>query len=143
MDVFVYGTLTDPEQVARVCSTFEFRGAATLDGLHRIEGEYPTLAPGGEATGRLLETPEIETLDAYEGVERGLYVRVSVPRADGEKARVERDANRGRDERVELYVGDPAAIGADAEWPGTGTFAERVRRFCRANEVVVRRSGRE
>jgi len=136
MNVFVYGTLTDPEQVARVCSTFEFRGPATLDGLHRVEGEYPTLAPGGEATGRLLETPDIGKLDAYEGVERGLYVRVSVPAVYGSEC----DADRERDERVELYVGDPAALGADAEWPGSEPFAERVRRFCRENEVAVRRS---
>ncbi|WP_135854749.1 gamma-glutamylcyclotransferase family protein [Halorussus salinus] len=141
MQVFVYGTLTDPEQVARVCSTFEFRGAATLDGLRRVEGEYPTLAPGGAATGRLLETPEIEELDAYEGVERGLYVRVSVPLADGSGGSADRERDE-RDERVELYVGDPAALGADAEWPGSGSFAERVRRFCRENEVAVRRSGR-
>ncbi|PSQ46173.1 gamma-glutamylcyclotransferase, partial [Halobacteriales archaeon SW_6_65_15] len=56
MDVFVYGTLTDPAQVARVVSEFEFRGSATLDGLHRVEGEYPTLAPCGEVSGRVLRT---------------------------------------------------------------------------------------
>lgn len=145
MEVFVYGTLTDPEQVARVLSTFEFHGGATLDGLRRVEGEYPTLAPGGAATGRLLETPDIEELDAYEGVERGLYVRVSVPLADGSGASAdrEREERDERDERVELYVGDPATLGADAEWPGSGSFAERVRRFCRENEVVVRRSERD
>lgn len=139
MEVFVYGTLTDPERVARVCPTFEFRGEATLDGLHRTEGEYPTLAPGGVTTGRLLETPDIEELDAYEGVDRGLYVRVSVPAVAGS----EDDPNREGDERVELYVGDPAALGADAEWPGSGSFAERVRRFCRENGVSVRRSRRD
>ncbi|UPW01849.1 gamma-glutamylcyclotransferase [Halorussus gelatinilyticus] len=140
MEVFVYGTLTDPERVARVLPTFEFRGAATLDGLHRVEGEYPTLAPGGRTDGRLLETPEIEALDAYEGVERGLYVRVSVPVASGNHGE---DRDRDRKGDAELYVGDPATLGADAEWPGTGSFAERVRRFCRESEVAVRLRGRD
>lgn len=132
VDVFVYGTLTDPAQVRRVVSAseFEFRGPATLDGLHRVEGEYPTLAPGGEVAGRVLRTTEIEALDAYEGVERGLYVRVSVPWTDSASA-VERD-------EVALYVGDPDALGADAHWPGDGSFAERVRRFVREEDVAVR-----
>jgi gamma-glutamylcyclotransferase (GGCT)/AIG2-like uncharacterized protein YtfP len=134
-EVFVYGTLTDPEQVARVVSTVEFRGEATLDGLHRVAGDYPTLAPGGHVAGRVLETPDVEALDAYESVERGLYVRVSVPRVpDGER---EQDDNC-----VEIYVGDPVALGADAERPGTGSLREHVRRFCRENEVEVRPHGR-
>jgi gamma-glutamylcyclotransferase (GGCT)/AIG2-like uncharacterized protein YtfP len=127
MDVFVYGTLTDPAQVARVVSEFEFRGPATLDGLHRVEGEYPTLAPCGEVSGRVLRTTEIEALDAYEGVERGLYVRVSVP---WNEERTDRE--------VAVYVGDPDALGADAEWPGDGSFADRVRQFVREEAVVVR-----
>ena len=132
MDVFVYGTLTDPAQVARVASEFECRGPATLDGLRRVEGEYPTLAPGGEVTGRVLRTTEIEALDRYEGVERGLYVRVAVPWEGAEDR-----------EAVNVYVGDPGAIGADAEWPGDGTFAERVRRFVREENVVVRSGTRD
>lgn len=127
VDVFVYGTLTDSEQVVQVVSEFEFRGAATLDGLHRVEGEYPTLAPDGEVPGCILRTPEIEALDAYEGVESGLYVRVSVPWEDAE----------GREE-VGVYVGDPDALGADADWPGEGAFPARVRRFVREESVVVR-----
>ena len=127
VDVFVYGTLTDPEQVARVVTDFEFRDDATLDGLHRVEGEYPTLAPGGEVSGRILRTPEIETLDAYEGVESGLYVRVSVPL----------EKSDGRNE-IDVYVGDPDALGADADWPGEGAFTERVRRFVHEESVVVR-----
>ncbi len=89
MRVFVYGTLTDPDRIASVVETFEFVGTATLVGLHRVEGRYPTLAPGGETEGRLLDTPDVEALDAYEGVERGLYCRVTVP--DG----------------IAVYVGDP------------------------------------
>jgi gamma-glutamylcyclotransferase (GGCT)/AIG2-like uncharacterized protein YtfP len=131
MDVFVYGTLTDPERVGTVLSSFEFRGPATLDGLHRVEGTYPTLAPGGRVTGRVLRTTETTALDAYEGVESGLYVRVAVPRGDP-------DTDDDGDGSVETYVGDPAALDAEAEWPGTGSFGERVRRFLRENEVVVR-----
>jgi gamma-glutamylcyclotransferase (GGCT)/AIG2-like uncharacterized protein YtfP len=131
VDVFVYGTLTDHAQAARVVSKFEFRGPATLDGLHRVEGEYPTLAPGGEVAGRLLRTTDIEALDAYEGVERGLYVRVSVP-WKGPKGNDETEGE------VAVYVGDPDALGADAAWPGDGTFAERVRRFVRDEGVVAR-----
>ena len=127
MDVFVYGTLTDPKQVARVVTNFEFRDDATLDGLHRVEGEYPTLAPGGEVSGCILRTAEIEALDAYEGVESGLYVRVSVPL----------EKSDGPDE-IGVYVGDPDALGADADWPGEGAFPGRVRRFVREESVVVR-----
>lgn len=135
VNVFVYGTLTDPAKVSRVVSEFEFRGEAVLDGLHRVEGEYPTLAPGRTVTGRVLRTTEVERLDAYEGVETDLYVRVSVPWADAE-------GDAGTESTVELYVGDPDALDARAEWPETeaetGTFPERVRRFLRENEVVVR-----
>lgn len=70
MTFFVYGTLTDPETAASILSEFEYRGSATLDGLHRVEGEYPTLAPGGTVTGRMLVTEERDTLDRYEGVVR-------------------------------------------------------------------------
>ena len=128
MNVFVYGTLTDPEQVARVVTDFEFRDGATLDGLHRVEGEYPTLAPGGAVSGRILRTQEIEALDAYEGVESGLYVRMSIPLESSEDP-----------EEIGVYIGDPDALGADADWPGEGTFPERVRRFVREESVVVRR----
>ncbi|USZ74218.1 gamma-glutamylcyclotransferase [Halorussus vallis] len=141
MDAFVYGTLTDPDRVSRVVSAFEFVGDATLDGLRRVEGQYPTLAPGGTVSGRILRTPEIEALDAYEGVERGLYVRVGVPRERGK-----RDGDDGGSdadvEDVAVYVGDPEPLGADADWPGQGPFAERVRRYVRERGVVVRTSDR-
>lgn len=126
--VFVYGTLTDPGCAERVLGRsegiggptpgdgidYEFVGKATLDGLRRVEGEYPTLVPGGSTEGRLLRTTSrgIERLDAYEGVDRGLYVRVPIPRE--------------RDGRVQTYVGDPERLGVKADWPGKGTFRERV-----------------
>lgn len=126
MDVFVYGTLTDPDKASAVLDTFEYTRDAVLSGLHRVEGIYPTLAPGGEVEGRLLWTPEIRTLDYYEGVDRGLYTRVTVPLADGD----------GR-EHVAVYVGDPAALDAPADWPGTSPFAERARAYIDANDVHV------
>ncbi|PSP86171.1 gamma-glutamylcyclotransferase [Halobacteriales archaeon QS_1_68_17] len=124
MDVFIYGTLTDPERADRVLDTYEYRGRARLDGLHRVEGEYPTLAPGGSVAGRVLRTPDVAALDRYEGVDRELYVRVSVPRAD-------------RDGSVAVYVGDPGALGADATWPGTGSFADQVERYVADRAVTV------
>jgi len=126
MDVFVYGTLTEPDRVRSVVDSFVFVGAAVLEGCHPVAGRYPTLAPGGETAGRLLRTDQIGALDAYEGVDEGLYVRVSVPRTDGGTAAV--------------YVGDPDALDSSetVEWPGSGAFAERVRRYFDAEAAVVR-----
>lgn len=123
MDVFVYGTLTSPERVADVVESYVFVGPARLSGLHPVEGRYPTLAPGGEAAGRLLRTDDIAALDAYEGVDSGLYVRIELPRTDGGTAAV--------------YVGDPARLDADVDWPGAGSFRERVRRYVDEEGVVV------
>lgn len=127
-DVFVYGTLTDPAQVGRVLDEWSFRGPATLSGLHRVDGRYPTLAPGGETAGRLLRTSEVDALDAYEGVDRGLYARVAVPRG-------------GADGTVAVYVGDPERLGvADSvSWPGEGPVFDRIERFVATGEVVVTR----
>ncbi|MFP8952020.1 gamma-glutamylcyclotransferase [Natrialbaceae archaeon A-arb3/5] len=132
MYVFVYGTLTDPEQVEAVLETDQavFGGTATLEGFHRVDGRYPTLAPGGRTAGRLLSVDEDELarLDRYEGVERGLYVRVSVPRASG-------------DETAEVYVGDPTRLGVDDrhEWPDGSSVRERVRRAIDSRSAVIRR----
>jgi len=62
MDVFVYGTLTDPSVAGKLLYRYQFRGPATVDGLHRIDGEYPTLVPGGSCEGRILRTPEAATV---------------------------------------------------------------------------------
>lgn len=125
MEVFVYGTLTDHATASAILDEYEYRGSAELVGLHRVDGRYPTLAPGGTTAGRILATPERDALDAYEGVDRGLYCRQSVPRADG-------------DGTVECYVGDPAALNAPVDWPGEDSFPERVARFCADTHVVVR-----
>jgi gamma-glutamylcyclotransferase (GGCT)/AIG2-like uncharacterized protein YtfP len=94
MDVFVYGTLTDDATARAILDEYDYRGPAELVGLHRIDGRYPTLAPGGRTEGRILSTPDREALDEYEGVDRELYCRVSLPldRPDADSA-------------VECYIG--------------------------------------
>lgn len=139
MDVFVYGTLTEPERVASVVDSYAFLGSAVLSGLHPVQGEYPTLAPGGETGGRLLRTDDVDALDAYEGVNGGLYVRISVP-VGGE------GAGDDIDDEVAVYVGDPARLGVADEvtWPaldgesseGDG-FDARIRAYLAANDVRV------
>ncbi|WP_129114425.1 gamma-glutamylcyclotransferase family protein [Halegenticoccus tardaugens] len=124
MDVFVYGTLTDPTRVAALVDSYVFVGPALLRGFHPVEGRYPTLAPGGEVAGRILRTEEIDAIDAYEGVDRGLYARVEIPWADGGAP------DEGAPDAVAAYVGDPERLGvaASVEWPGSGPLAERVER---------------
>ena len=133
MDVFVYGTLTEPDAVAEVADSFVFVGPATLTGLRLVEGRYPTLAPGGETAGRLLRTEEIDALDAYEDVDGGLYVRETVPL----------DAPADYPEAAAVYVGDPDRLDADATWPGSGPFPNRVRSVLDARDVRVRLTPRD
>ncbi|TKX68596.1 gamma-glutamylcyclotransferase family protein [Halorubrum sp. GN11GM_10-3_MGM] len=133
MDVFVYGTLTEPERVAAVADSFVFVGPATLTGLQLVEGRYPTLAPGGETAGRLLRTEAVDALDAYEDVDGGLYVREPVPL----------DAPADYPETAAVYVGDPERLDADATWPGSGPFADRVRSVLDERDVRVRLTPRD
>ncbi|WP_408960110.1 gamma-glutamylcyclotransferase [Natrinema sp. 74] len=138
MLVFVYGTLTEPERVATVlgCDPADaadvFVARATLEGLHRVEGRYPTLAPGGSVDGRLLavDAAELDRLDDYEGVDDGLYVRVTIPVVSG--------APDVADRRCLTYVGDPDRLGADANWPAGESFRDCVREVVARAEVVVR-----
>ncbi|WP_058367130.1 gamma-glutamylcyclotransferase family protein [Haloparvum sedimenti] len=127
MDVFVYGTLTAPDRVAEVLDAYAFVGAARLEGLHAVEGRYPTLAPGGATGGRLLRTDDLDALDAYEGIDERRYVRVSVPLVGSDD----------HPDGAAVYVGDPDRLDADAVWPGTGSFPERVRGYLREHEVRV------
>ncbi|MFB6308690.1 MAG: gamma-glutamylcyclotransferase [Haloarculaceae archaeon] len=127
MDVFVYGTLTDRATAARILPDFEYTGEATLSGFRRVDGQYPTLIPGGSVAGRLLRTDAVDALDRYEGVDEGLYVRVSVPRDDP----------GGADGAVETYVGDPDRLGVDADWPGDGPFPRRARSYVEHHDVRV------
>ncbi|MFC5365341.1 gamma-glutamylcyclotransferase family protein [Salinirubrum litoreum] len=132
MDVFVYGTLTNPAQVAAVVDAYVFVGPAVLEGLHAVEGRYPTLAPGGQVAGRLLRTDAVAAMDAYEGVDSGLYVRVSVPVTGGDVP--------AAPESVEVYVGDPARldVAESVTWPGEGPLRERVTRYLAEHEVSIR-----
>lgn len=134
MLVFVYGTLTDRARAREVLDGApEFVADAVLEGCHRVDGDYPTLVPGGTCAGRLLrvQKPDLHRLDAYEGVDRGLYARVTVP-FRGPVG----DASVGT---VETYVGDPDALDAPGSWPGEGTLAERVQAYVENEGVVVRR----
>ncbi|WP_144799733.1 gamma-glutamylcyclotransferase family protein [Halorubrum depositum] len=138
MDVFVYGTLTEPDRVAEVLDSFVFVGPATLTGLRLVEGRYPTLAPGGETAGRLLRTDETTALDEYEGVGEGLYIRENVPL----------DAPEGHPDRAAVYVGDPDRLDADATWPDgssgpDGGFATRVEAYLERADVRVRLTPRK
>ena len=127
MDVFVYGTLTDPARGGDHLDSVVCVGPATLHGLHLVDGRYPTLAPGGKTAGRLLRTDEVDALDAYERVDDGLYVRVTVPLDGGERHPAE----------ATVYVGDPDRLDATATWPGEGPFAERVRSHLATADVRV------
>lgn len=124
MDAFVYGTLCEPERVRDVLGHAQFGPDARLLGLGRETGRYPTLVPGGWTRGRVLRLRDgdLATLDAYEGVDRGFYVRVGVPWDDG---------------HCWTYVGDPDALGVDASWPGDGSFESRTERYVDENEVRV------
>lgn len=122
MRVFVYGTLTEPEQARTVDPAATFAGSAILVGADCATGRYPTLIPGdGPVEGRLLDA-DIDAVDAYESVDRGLYARVSVPVAGGDT--------------VETYVGDPERLGVDASWPGEGSLAERASEYLYDHAVV-------
>ncbi|MES3161825.1 MAG: gamma-glutamylcyclotransferase [Halorubrum sp.] len=128
MDIFVYGTLTEPNRVSDLLDSFVFVGPATLSGLRLVEGRYPTLAPSGETAGRLLRTEEVDTLDGYERVDEGLYVRVAVPL----------DASDAYPDEATVYVGDPDRLDADAAWPGDGPFRDRVTEYLSTENVRVR-----
>ena len=144
MDVFVYGTLTEPERVASVVDSYAFLGSAVLSGLHPVQGEYPTLAPGGDTGGRLLRTDDVGALDAYEGVADGLYVRVPVPIESGGSSESDPPDASGLAPTAAVYVGDPGRLGVADEvtWPdtddGVDAFGDRVRAYLRAHEVCVR-----
>lgn len=125
MDAFVYGTLQNAEQAREVLGHADFGPDARLVGLQRVDGRYPTLAPAGETRGRVLRLRDgdLDALDAYEGVDGGLYVRVRVP------------SERGP---LWTYVGDPVALGVDVDWPSDGdTFAGRVEAYLDSRDVRV------
>ena len=141
--VFVYGTLTDDSQVADLLDSYRFVGDAVCRGLTRLDGRYPTLAPGGAdeagetgetVSGRLLETSERERLDRYEGVDRGLYHRFTLPVDTESEEPVEYDT-------ANVYIGAPAGLGIDPppehRWPGDGAFPDRVAAYLSARAVKI------
>jgi hypothetical protein len=38
---------------------------------------------------------------------------------------------------VDVYVGGPERLGADVDWPGEGSFGERVERYVASGDVFV------
>ena len=126
MDVFVYGTLREPDRAREVVGHTDFGPDARLVGLRRVEARYPTLAPGGETDGRVLRLRDgdLEATDAYEGVDRGLYVRIRVPDGSG---------------GLWTYVGDPARLDTEVAWPGDGSFPRRVERYVDRHDVRIER----
>jgi len=147
VEIFVYGTLTEHSTAASVLEEFRYEGRAVLEGLHRVEGRYPTLLPGGEVEGQLLVTEDVHALDGYEGVDDGLYARVSLP-ADGDRelpggeepAPAGDEAGSEGEKAVQTYVGNPARLGVADEWPGEGPFASRVRAYVNENQILVRKT---
>jgi gamma-glutamylcyclotransferase (GGCT)/AIG2-like uncharacterized protein YtfP len=129
--VFVYGTLTDDAQVAALLDSYRFAGDAVCVGFKRVDGRYPTLVPGESVSGRLLETSEIDRLDRYEGVDRGLYHRVSVSLASSLAASLSATT-------AEVYLAAPNVIGLgslEEYWPGEGSFRARVDRHLGATHI--------
>ncbi len=132
--VFVYGTLTDPDRLASVVEQYTLGPPAQCEGLHRVDGRYPTLAPGGQTSGRLIETPELGVLDRYEGLDDGLYCRVSVPLSTDAGA----DSPFAVD-TVEVYVGSPRLLGIEdlVEWPNSGGLSRRVSQYIESYDVRI------
>lgn len=157
MDVFVYGTLTDRKTTQSLLESVEYRGPATLLGLERVDGAYPTVRPGDAVEGTILRTDEIDLLDRYEGVDCGLYIRVSVPLIDdfggvetgdsealrntdsGRESADDPGSTTGSVEQIQSYIGDPAKLGLEYRWPGTGSFESRVQSYLDEQSVFVRR----
>jgi len=84
MQLFVYGTLKDASRLSAVLgpSAWRLLGSATVAGILYDCGEYPALVSARTADdvvpGLLLELDDeqaLAQLDAYEGVDSGLYVR--------------------------------------------------------------------
>ncbi len=86
MDLFVYGTLMDPERVRGLLGHPLDGEAATLAGYRRAtlaRLPYPFAVPqAGEAIDgvllRRLSAEDVARLDRYEGVDDGLFVRREV-----------------------------------------------------------------
>lgn len=136
--VFVYGTLTDPDRLSAVLERYTLGPPAVCEGLQRVDGTYPTLAPGESVDGRLLATSELAQLDAYEGLDRGLYCRVSVPLSRTPDSDAVDSAFQV--DTAEVYVGNPSLLDVSdrIEWPASGPFEHRVRSYVESESVHIR-----
>ncbi|MFC7097772.1 gamma-glutamylcyclotransferase family protein [Halobaculum marinum] len=168
MDVFVYGTLTEPERVRELLDSFAFVGAATLVGLRVVEGRYPTLAlpaadGGADATAVGDAGDTADSTDSGDSTDRVPTHRTAEVDAavGGRLLRTDEvdalDAYEGVADdlytrvavpllapdgtqrgEAAVYVGDPDRLGAAATWPGTAPFPERVRAALAERRVTVR-----
>lgn len=141
--VFVYGTLTDRTRVAELLTEYTLGPTAVCDGLERVDAQYPTLGPGGQVTGRLLATTELDRLDDYEGVDRGLYCRLGIPvqteAASGIGDRPRSDRSTFDVDSAEVYIGNPSALGVaeQVDWPAAEGFRQSVAEYLKTHSVQI------
>jgi gamma-glutamylcyclotransferase (GGCT)/AIG2-like uncharacterized protein YtfP len=81
--LFVYGTLCRPAVRRRILGRAVTAVKATLKGYKRLNGKWPYLVkkPGGKVTGEILKnltSRDLKKLDAYEEVEKGIYIRAGI-----------------------------------------------------------------
>jgi len=161
MDVFVYGSLTEPARVRELLDSFAFVGAATLRGLCVVEGEYPTLAPPEPVEGDR-DRPGDDDGDRTSDDGVGDDAARGIAAVGGRLLRTDEMATLDEYERVDdglytrvsvplcspdgdpegevaVYVGDPGRLGAGAVWPGAGAFPDRVRHAVADAGVTVHR----
>ena len=121
MLLFAYGTLKDPIQLAAVigaAAPWRILGAGAVRGVLYDAGAYPALqrsdSPTVVVAGVLLEIDDdaaLARLDAYEGVDSGLYVR--------EPAEVRMDDGRRQTAWLYVYNRSAVALPRIAAWPPT------------------------
>ena len=141
--VFIYGTLAGPTRVSELLTEYTFGPSAVCHGLRRVDGRYPTVVPGGRTTGRLLSTTEIDRLDSYEGVDRGLYCRVQVPLQSPHGSGAGNRSDTGQPasdvDAVGIYVGEPTALGLSGAvgWPEAERFSRSVSEYLQTHSVEI------
>ena len=87
---FGYGSNLNREAMRERCPDAEYLGVARLPGwtLHMDSNGYATIARTGgavEGTLWLVSASDVASLDDYEGIDRGLYEKVELEVAQGEK----------------------------------------------------------
>jgi gamma-glutamylcyclotransferase (GGCT)/AIG2-like uncharacterized protein YtfP len=119
VSLFAYGTLKDPRRLAAVVGSetrCRMLGAGRVRGVLYDAGDYPALRPSRSAAdsvhGMLLELEGdalLARLDAYEGVDSGLYVR--------RRCVVHLDDGRRVSAWTYVYNRSIAALPRIAAWP--------------------------